>query len=112
MLASPAFSLLCSLCVFFLCYAGLKLLVDRERERMLFTSASYAGLRANVRGVSWMGDLEARLQAINGRKIAVGTDFDPRTGELAEKRVGMGVRGRGVGGKGEGGGGGERRGVG
>lgn len=73
--------------------AGLKLLVDRERERMLFHSAAYAGLRAMMLvgregGGNGGGDggMEARLQAVNGQKVATGTDFDPRTGTLLESK--------------------------
>lgn len=56
---------------------------------MLFKSAPYAGLKAALRGMSWLGDLDARLLAINGMRVAIGTDFDPTTGELAQKRVGQ-----------------------
>jgi DNA topoisomerase-1 len=67
---------------------GLKLLIDRERERMLFRSAQFAALKAALRAEGWDKDLEARLQALNGKRVAIGADFDPRTGQLAEKRAG------------------------
>jgi len=71
--------------------AGLKLLVDRERERMPFHSAAYAGLRAMVfvggKG-GGEGGMEARLQAVNRQRVATGTDFDPKTGMLLESKKG------------------------
>lgn len=32
--------------------------------------------------------MEARLQAVNGQRVATGTDFDPRTGTLLESKKG------------------------
>jgi len=63
--------------------AATRLVVDRERERMAFVSASYWDLDAlalpNVAGAE--NGFTARLARVDGAPLARGTDFDDR-GEL------------------------------
>lgn len=64
---------------------GLKLVVDRERERMRHVSTEYWDARANLcveGGASINGCFNATLVGINGMKVASGKDFDGETGKL------------------------------
>lgn len=59
---------------------AVRLLVQRERERRAFVAAHYWDLKAIL---SYEGvDFEAKLVALGGQKLATGSDFDPKTGQL------------------------------
>lgn len=51
-----------------------RIIVDREKERMAFTSAEYWDLSAVMNPQSGVG-FSARLQNINGKRVATGKDF-------------------------------------
>ncbi|PSL05450.1 DNA topoisomerase I [Haloactinopolyspora alba] len=55
-----------------------RLVVDRERERMAFTPASYWDLTATLdtRGSDQPSTFEAKLVTVDGAKVATGRDFD------------------------------------
>ncbi|MEY3734130.1 MAG: hypothetical protein RL347_1489, partial [Actinomycetota bacterium] len=53
---------------------AVRLVVDRERERIAFVSASYWDLTATFEP----GSFAARLNAVEGRRLATGRDFDDR----------------------------------
>jgi DNA topoisomerase-1 len=57
--------------------AATRLVVDRERERLAFTAASYWDLAARL-APSTGTSFESRLARINGARIAQGKDFDDR----------------------------------
>jgi DNA topoisomerase-1 len=59
-----------------------RLVVNRERERMAFTSAEYWDLLATFDP----GSFEARLVQLDGRRVAQGRDFAP-TGELRDETL-------------------------
>ncbi|HEU5264478.1 MAG TPA: type I DNA topoisomerase, partial [Gaiellaceae bacterium] len=59
-----------------------RLVVERERERMAFTSAEYWDLLATFDP----GGFEARLLAVNGARVAQGRDFAP-TGVLEDESL-------------------------
>jgi DNA topoisomerase I len=62
-----------------------RLLVERERERLAFVSAEYADARIQVsKKAPEQGNFEAQLSSYQGRRIAEGRDFDPKTGKLLE----------------------------
>lgn len=64
---------------------AMKLLVDRERERIAFRSAKYWDLKAELqkRGVTdESSKFEAMLIEVGGKRVAQGKDFDPATGKL------------------------------
>jgi DNA topoisomerase-1 len=61
--------------------AATRLVVDRERERLAFTTASYWDLIAQLGTEADSQDFESRLVRVNGKRIAVGRDFDD-TGKL------------------------------
>ncbi len=64
---------------------ALRLLVERERERIVFRSASYWDLKATFCKTAQKGitDFEAELTQLGGKRIASGKDFDPTTGKLS-----------------------------
>ena len=51
-----------------------RLVVERERERMLFVAADYWDIVATFAP----GEFTARLAAVDGRRVAQGRDFEPR----------------------------------
>ncbi|MDN6460382.1 MAG: toprim domain-containing protein, partial [Corynebacterium flavescens] len=59
-----------------------RVIVERERERMAFIAAEYWDLSATLRTLSQGGDnpstFNARLSSIDGKRVAVGRDFDDR----------------------------------
>jgi DNA topoisomerase-1 len=57
-----------------------RLLVERERARMVFVEAAYCGLEAHL--VAGSQGFMARLTELGGLRVAVGKDFDNETGEL------------------------------
>jgi DNA topoisomerase-1 len=62
---------------------AVRLIVDRERQRMSFTSATYwdlLGTFAKQDGVSF----EAELVSVDGRRIPSSRDFDPATGLIKD----------------------------
>ncbi len=62
-----------------------RLVVERERDRMAFVAASYSGLTAELWPIEAPeSKFEARLVELNDRRVAVGKDFDERTGALKE----------------------------
>jgi DNA topoisomerase-1 len=65
---------------------GLRLIVERERERMRFRKAVYWDLKALLARSEGRQDagegFEAMLESLNGERIAGGKDFDPETGKL------------------------------
>lgn len=64
---------------------AVRLVVERERERMAFRTAEFWDLdgRFAARGT----EFTARLVELDGRRIANGRDFDPATGMLAPDAV-------------------------
>jgi DNA topoisomerase-1 len=62
--------------------AGVRLLVQRERERRAFRAGSYWDLEATLEHQGQPFD--AQLVALDGRRLATGKDFDEHTGRIAE----------------------------
>ncbi len=61
--------------------AATRLVVDRERERLAFVSASYWDLDTTLSPTSGDTPFTARLARLDGKKVATGRDFTDR-GEL------------------------------
>jgi DNA topoisomerase-1 len=69
---------------------AVRLLVQRELERMAFRSGTYWDLKARLavphsessQAAAEEREFEATLTAVNGRRIATGKDFDESTGKL------------------------------
>jgi DNA topoisomerase I len=59
---------------------AVRLIVEREQERIRFKKAAYWGVLANLEkgGVQF----ESRLQTVQGQRVATGKDFDGTTGKL------------------------------
>ena len=64
--------------------AGLRVIVERERERLAFRKASYWDLKAELEKDAKA--FEARLLSVSGKRIATGKDFDETTGKLSENK--------------------------
>jgi len=65
---------------------AVRLIVERERQRMAFVSATFwdlLGTFAKSNGESF----EATLISVDGRKIPSGRDFDPATGKLKDPNL-------------------------
>ena len=67
---------------------AVRLIVDRERERMAFVRAKFGGLTAELK-TSRESDapFSARLITLANQKIAGASDFDPASGELSSTSV-------------------------
>lgn len=61
---------------------AMKLLVERERERISFRSATYWDLKGVFQKNSDPFDVE--LTHVGGKRVAIGKDFEPNTGKLKE----------------------------
>lgn len=65
--------------------SGLRLIVDRERERMVFKRAEYWDVDAEL---AQKGEaFKARLMEWGGKKLATGKDFEPLTGQLGDSKL-------------------------
>jgi len=62
---------------------GLRIIVERERERRKFVKADYWDLKASLQADK--KDFEAKLTYVGGKRIASGKDFDPDTGKITKK---------------------------
>ncbi|MEX2287092.1 MAG: type I DNA topoisomerase, partial [Planctomycetaceae bacterium] len=62
---------------------AVRLLVQRELERLAFRSALYWDLKSQLKP-SGHASFAAQLQSVGGKKIATGKDFDEATGRLKE----------------------------
>lgn len=60
---------------------AIRLVVEREKERMRFREAEYWDLSGRFRAAEG-GEFEADLVSVGGRRVASGKDFDPETGRL------------------------------
>jgi DNA topoisomerase I len=60
----------------------IRLLVERERERIAFNSAEYWDIKANCLKPSTKESFEAELTHVDSIRVASGKDFDPATGKL------------------------------
>jgi DNA topoisomerase-1 len=67
--------------------AAVKLLIDRDRKRMKFMSATYYDIKAQLNKEQDKTEFEATLVRIDEKRIASGKDFDADTGELKTKNV-------------------------
>jgi len=64
---------------------ALRLLVQRERERMAFVSSTYWDLIAKFVTRQHHETFEANLARVGGKRVASGKDFDDTTGKLTAK---------------------------
>ncbi len=65
---------------------AVRLIVERERERMKFHEASWWDLEA-VFITKTQGRLPATLMSVDGRRLPLGKDFDSTTGQLKDKTL-------------------------
>ena len=63
---------------------AVRVLVQRELERLAFRSGSYWDLKAGLAVEENGTPFEAMLLTVGGRRIATGKDFDENTGQLKE----------------------------
>ncbi len=63
---------------------GLKMIVEREKERMVFVKAGYWSIKADLDAKK--KPLEARLTKVDGQRVAIGKDFDQLTGKLIKPK--------------------------
>ena len=61
---------------------ALRLIVDRERERLAFKTGSYWDLTATLEHAK--ASFEAELVTLGGKRLATGKDFDEQTGRITE----------------------------
>ena len=61
---------------------SVRLLVEKERERIKFVSAEYWGLKAKLHKKDSSDTFEAELTHLGKTRIATGKDFDANTGKL------------------------------
>jgi DNA topoisomerase-1 len=64
---------------------AVRIIVQRERERMEFRAASYWDLSGEFQGGRG-GPFQADLISLEGKRLASGRDFDDKTGELREDK--------------------------
>lgn len=64
---------------------AVRVLVERERQRRAFRSGQYWNLKAELTHLEQ--PFEARLHAIQGTRLATGSDFDPATGQIVAGRA-------------------------
>ncbi|MCW5965824.1 MAG: type I DNA topoisomerase [Bryobacterales bacterium] len=64
---------------------AVRLLVERERQRIRFRKAQFWALKSRLRYTNGdpASEFEAELTHLGDRRIATGKDFDPSTGQLA-----------------------------
>ncbi len=66
---------------------GLKMICERERERMRFKRSVYWDIKADVHPASdKKAVFEAKLTSIKGARVAGGKDFDGLTGKLIDEK--------------------------
>jgi DNA topoisomerase-1 len=65
---------------------AVRMIVERERERMAFVSATWWDLIGKFTTAKQQ-QLEAELVSVDGRRIPSGKDFDPSTGKLQNKEM-------------------------
>ncbi|GIW99384.1 MAG: DNA topoisomerase 1 [Pirellulaceae bacterium] len=65
---------------------AVRLIVDRERERMRFRAATYADLEATL-ATDQGATFTATLVSYQGRRLPTGKDFDPDTGKLKDPQL-------------------------
>ena len=65
---------------------AVRLVVERERERMRFKSSDYWDLSATFSKIRGAGTFESTLASVGGARVASGKDFD-ETGKLKETGV-------------------------
>lgn len=63
---------------------AVRLIVEKERERRAFKSGSYWDLKATLNHEN--SEFEAKLTSLGGKRLASGSDFDPKTGKIAKGR--------------------------
>jgi DNA topoisomerase-1 len=63
---------------------AVRLIVEKERERRAFKSGSYWDLKATLEKEK--SEFEAKLTTLGGKRLATGSDFDPKTGKIAQGR--------------------------
>ncbi|HWH25546.1 MAG TPA: type I DNA topoisomerase [Pseudolysinimonas sp.] len=68
--------------------AATRLVVERERERLAFRTASYWDLLAQLSPEAGGSNFEAKLARIGGQRIAAGRDFDDK-GQLTSDAVAL-----------------------
>ncbi len=73
---------------------AVRLIVDRERQRMAFHTATYWDLLATF-ATAKGEELHAMLVEVDGRDIPAGKDFDPATGQVKNRRAFGARRNRG-----------------
>lgn len=66
--------------------AALKMIVDRERLRLVFKSSSYYGLKAELETEDLAG-FNADLITLDEKRLATSKDFDNKTGALKKDNV-------------------------
>jgi DNA topoisomerase-1 len=64
-----------------------RLIVAREEARMRFVESAFCGIEATLKGEEEQRSFTARLAELDGRKVAIGKDFDQETGELKSKAL-------------------------
>jgi DNA topoisomerase-1 len=67
---------------------AVRLIVERERERMRFRAAEYWTVDAALAGADG-ASFTAALQQLGGERVALGRDFDPETGRLKDASKGV-----------------------
>jgi DNA topoisomerase-1 len=65
---------------------AVKMIVERERQRMAFRSATWWDLIAKLATADGKA-FEADLVSVSGRKIPSGKDFDPATGKIKDPQL-------------------------
>lgn len=67
---------------------GLRMVVERERQRLRFVTASYWDLKATLHRESdtASASFEAKLESVGGQRVATGKDFDAETGQLGRNK--------------------------
>ena len=64
---------------------AVKIVVDREKERARFIESEYWSIITQF--ASKGESFEARLKALDGQRIAIGKDFDKKTGKLSKSNL-------------------------
>lgn len=67
---------------------GLRLIVERERQRLRFVSASYWDIKATLHRLADDNSqsFEAKIESVGGKRVVTAKDFDPETGKIIGRK--------------------------